>query len=145
MSSQSVSVARVLDRHAESRTDTQINASNDASFTNGVRHDVDFDIRHSRLYKVAIDIDCSLDITTSNFISQLLVDGVAVRLMAEEFKDSGGGSIGGSGTDQRLPNRLTALVNLTKGARNFEFRFRPQANGVEATVHYSCITVERWI
>lgn len=144
MSSQQTSVRRYLDRSSFERDDTQINTSSAVPITGGIRHGEVVTTKHNAKYKVQCEYDCSVDTTASNFMAELLVDGV-VRDHVEESKDSAGTSVGGSGTDQRLPRPLSWVGDLTAGDHVIQLRFRPQTNGVEATMHYSHVTVERWI
>jgi len=145
MSSQETSIRRYLDRSSIERNDTQVNTSNATSFANGIRHNETVTTRHNAKYKISVEYDCSMDATNSNIRVELVVDGVIVRIQEEEMQDSGGTAVNGSGTDQRLPKPLGWVGNLTAGDHTVILRFRADTNGVESTMHYSHITVERWI
>ncbi len=144
MSSQRYGVQRYLDRHSSDvNATTQNNASNAAA--SGVRHSETFILAHTAKYEVKVPMDCSLNATNSDFIAELIIDNNVVRTMRAEFKDSAGASINGSGTNQEYTRTLEWEGELPAGSHDFVFRFRPQTNGVTATVHWSVLKVQRWI
>ena len=109
------------------------------------------------LYFILFDGNYAIDSTTIDFRSQLVLDGSIISNVGgtgsegggqfnpvrKEGKDSAGGSLDGSGTDQVLPIQRFAIVQLAPGSHTFEYQITPSAGGVEATLYDGLIAAIR--
>ena len=135
-------IAAYLDRRNDNSDTTQVRTT--VGFED--RFNLSIDLNHdSALYIARLDYDWSYDNRTSNFEAELLINGTVVRTHQQEPKDAGGGSINGSGTDQRHPAGFSKIFTAQPGNNTFQFRFGPEVGGVEATIHEHTLTIGRWI
>lgn len=134
-------LANYLDRTLEQDNSEQVNTTT----TFADRHNFNVNPNHTAQYKISIDYTWAYDEGTTDFIAELLIDGVVVREHQQEPKETGG-SDGGAGTDQRHMANMGYKHDATSGTPfNVQMRFRSSTGGVEATIRDSIITVERFI
>lgn len=133
-------IKQVYDETTAQNNAEQVNTDN-GNFL--LRHDITKTPQHTSDYDVIVHYTWAYDDGGSNFQAELLIDGVVVREHEQEPKDVGG-SDGGAGTDQRhmavMKYRHAATANTDF---DVDFRFKPQTNGVEATVRDSNVKIKR--
>lgn len=133
-------VRQIYDKTTEQDNAEQVQTSN-ASFAN--RHNINKTPLHTDEYLIRVVYTWAYDDGGTNFEGELLVDGSIVRRHEQEPKDVGGAD-GGAGTDQRHAHIFEYVHSATASTPfNVVFQFRPEANGAEATVRDSVVTIER--
>lgn len=134
-------IAAYLDRFLEQDNDEQVNTT--TTFVD--RHNFNKNPNHTAQYLVEVQYTWAYDDGGTDFIAELLIDGVVVREHQQEPKDVGGGD-GGAGTDQRHNGIMKYKHDATTAVPfNVQVRFRSSSGGVEATMRDSIATVERYI
>ena len=137
-------IATYLDRSFASDNIVMINTT-DAVLMPYITHN--FTTAFAADYRIEFSFVWSLNIASSDFVSEFTVDGNVIWPHRAEPADSGGADGGtGSGTNQRYAHSYSIVLPLTAGAHTAEFSFRPSVpGGVESTVYQAYISTERFI
>jgi len=122
----------------------EILTTQNTTAASATRHNFGFTVVGAGNWKIEITYDWSHNSPTNDFTAQMLIDGVASWDHQQEPKDAAGGSINGSGTNQRHPAHIRRVVSLTAGAHNVTLNFGTSVLGVISTIHRSVLTVERF-
>lgn len=132
-------LAAYLDRFENQDDNEQVNTT--TLFDD--RFNETYNFAHTADYVVRLNYTWAYDDATTDFIAELLVNGVIQREHQQEPKDVGG-SGGGAGTDQRYLGQMEYRFAAVAGNNDIQLRFRSSSGGVEATIRDHCLTIERW-
>lgn len=123
----------------------QINTS--TVLTNKINETIN--LNRTGKYRVTVNFGFSVDLTTGDFVSRMLLDGSPLSALPVneitriEPKDSTGDDGDGRGTDQKSTASISYLVDITAaGAKTINVQFATSQNGVEASMWDLMVVIE---
>lgn len=132
-------VINVNDKSSFQNNAEQVNTT--TSFVD--RHNENKVPQHTDDYVITTTYHWAYDDGGTDFIHELLINGVVQREHQQEPKDTGGND-GGAGTDQRHTATQKYIYSASQGVSfNVQSRFRASSGGVEATVRDSVLEMKR--